>query len=90
MATFVDIGVFFLNFGTAVVYLDVIGDVFCAWTGTLAAKRGLMFLVLAAAILPLSLIRDLDRLKYVSLCTMDSALAPWILCRCTMDSAAAL
>ena len=62
----VDVGVILLNFGTAIAYLDVIGDVLFAWSGDCGAKVGLLFFVAVTILLPLSLIDDLSKLKLVS------------------------
>ena len=60
----VDIGVILLNFGTAVAYLDVIGDVLFAWSGCGAAA--LLLVTAVFVIIPLSSIDDLSKLKSVS------------------------
>jgi amino acid permease len=62
----VDVGIILLNFGTAVAYLDVVGDVLFSWSGDCGAKVGLLLLVAIAVVLPLSLIDDLSKLKFVS------------------------
>jgi amino acid permease len=76
-AFIVDIFVLLMNFGTAVAYLDVIGDLLCAWTSA-DSKVGLLFLVATGVILPICLIEDVGKLKFVRtfVCRLTAAVLP--------------
>ena len=63
MAT--DFFIAFLNFGTSIAYIDVIGDIICGWLGG-NAKFGALLSVLIFILFPLCCIRTFDQLRFTS------------------------
>ena len=60
-----DFFISFLNFGTSIAYLDVIGDIICGWLGY-SAKVGALLSVLIFILFPLCCIRTFDQLRFTS------------------------
>ena len=60
-----DFFIAFLNFGTSIAYLDVIGDIICGWLGS-NAKVAALLAVLIFILYPLCCIRTFDQLRFTS------------------------
>ena len=66
VGTLADVLIVTMNFGSAVAYLDVIGDILAAWFGDSSKALGL-FLVILFVLGPLSCVRAIEKLKFTSL-----------------------
>ena len=80
-----DVFIIVMNFGTCVAYIDVIGDVLCAWIGPKWRYLGL-FLVSYCILLPIASIKTITALRFTSLlgiCIYGACVwCLWCVCVC--------